>query len=147
VLACSSRKVPASGLLPALERYDGVAYRVVKKLRRLGQYPEDVDLLIVSAKYGVIPPDRLIPDYDVQMTPCRAREQANSNGEALKRFFKGRSYAEVFISVGRNYLLALEPFGAWRGTARVTVNKGQIGFQLKGLKGWLLRADQSSPRN
>jgi hypothetical protein len=139
VLACSSRKLPTTGLLPAIERYDGVAYRVVKKLQRLGQYPADVDLLILSAKYGVIPHDRLIPDYDLRMARDRALEQADENRTFLSRFLKAHVYSEIFVSAGKDYLLALEPFDTWRGAANVKVNKGSIGLQLKGLKLWLLQ--------
>lgn len=140
VLACSSRKVSSAELLPAIDRYDGVAYRVVKRLQCLGQYPEDVDLVIISAKYGVIPHDQPIPTYDLRMTPERAREQAAENRNILARLLENASYREVFISAGKNYLLALEPFDAWRGTVRVRTNKGKIGLQLKGLKMWLLQA-------
>src|SRR4051794_24689508 len=94
VLACSSRKLPDSALLPALERYDGVAYRVVKRLQRLDQYPEDVDLLIVSAKYGIIPHDQPIPAYDLWMTPERAVEQAQANRNSLTRLLRSGSYRE-----------------------------------------------------
>jgi hypothetical protein len=111
----------------------------VKRLQRLGQYPEDVDLIIVSAKHGVIPHDLPIPAYDLRMSPERALKQAPENRTLLKRFLKGRCYSEVFISVGKDYSLALEPHDAWCGTASVIVNEGRIGLQLRGLKRWLLR--------
>lgn len=69
IMACSSRKSPAFGLLPAIERYDGVAFRVVKRLLRIVQFPPDVDVMILSAKYGLIGQDEPIGDYDLQMTP------------------------------------------------------------------------------
>jgi hypothetical protein len=143
VLACSSRKVSSAGLLPAIERYDGVAYRVVKRLQRLGQYPKDVDLLIISAKYGIIQYDHPIPTYDLRMTPEQALEQAEENHNILSRFLHGRSISEVFISAGKEYLLGLEPFDAWRGEVRVRTNKGKIGLQLKALKDWLLWGDRN----
>jgi hypothetical protein len=145
VLDCSSRKVPTTGRVPAIDRYDGVAYRVVKRLQRLGQYPDDVDLIIVSAKYGVIPHDHPIPDYDLRMTPERAREQADQNREFLTGLLKRHSYGEVFISAGKDYLLALEPFDAWQQGTRVRVNAGTLGLQLKKLRAWLLTRCLSSP--
>ena len=116
-----------------------MAYRVVKRLQRLGRYPEDVDLLIVSAKYGIIRPDQPIPAYDLRMTPERAMEQAGQNRTFLTGFLKSSSYSEVFISAGKDYLLAIEPSAAWCGAVNVTVNMGRIGCQLKKLKGWLLQ--------
>jgi hypothetical protein len=143
-MACSSRKSSALGLLPAIDRYDGVAYRVVKRLQRLGQYPEDVDLLIISAKYGLIPHDQPIPAYDLRLTPERALEMANPARDYLIRFLNRSPYSEVFVSAGKDYLLALAPISAWQGRIKVTRNKGTIGVQLKALKSWLLQARQSS---
>jgi hypothetical protein len=125
--------------LPAIDRYDGVAYRVIKRLQRLGQYPEDVDVVIVSAKYGLITSEKLIQNYDQRMTTERALEQVEDNRVMLAQLLGSNDYKEVFISAGRTYLLALEPFDVWRGSVLVTVNRGKIGVQLKGLKEWLLR--------
>jgi hypothetical protein len=126
-------------LLPAIERYDGVAYRVMKRLQRLGQYPEDVDVVIVSAKYGVIKSDKPIPNYNIKMTRQRAMEQAEDNRAILDGLVQSNDYREVFISAGKVYLLALEPFSAWQSTVMVTVNSGSIGVQLKAMKEWLLK--------
>jgi hypothetical protein len=139
VLACSSRKLQSTEPLPAIKRYDGVAYRVINRLHRLGQYPEDVDVVIVSAKYGAITSDKLIQNYDQRMTTERAAEQVEDNRVALAQLLQSRDYKEVFISTGKTYLLALEPFDAWRGAVLVTVNRGKIGVQLKALKEWLLQ--------
>ena len=139
VLACSSRKVPSTGPLPAIERYDGVAYRVLKRLQRLGQYPADVDVMIVSAKYGLIESERPIQNYDLRMTPQLALKQAEANRAGLRRLIQSNDYKEAFISAGKTYLLALEPFDTWRGSVMVTVIGGKIGVQLKLLKEWLLR--------
>jgi hypothetical protein len=139
VLACSSRKVASTELLPAIERYDGVAYRVVKRLQRLGEYPVDVDLLILSAKYGLIRHDHPIHNYDLRMTSERALEHANATHIFMRQCLSGGCYSEVFISAGKDYVLALEPFDSWRGGIAVSTNKGKIGIQLKTLKEWLLR--------
>src|SRR5262245_54266468 len=106
ILACSAHKSPITRLLPAIDMYDGAGYRVLKRLQRLGQYPEDVDILIVSAKYGVILHDHPIPPYDLRMTPERALKQAEENRNFLVRFLKRHPYSEVFISAGKDYLLA-----------------------------------------
>ena len=139
VLACSSRKSSSSGLLPAIERYDGVVFRVVKRLMRLSQYPDDVDLLIVSAKYGLIKHDQRIQNYDLRMTPELAMKQAEQNRVMLHEAVKLGRYSDVFVSAGKVYLLAVEPFSAWQGATVVTVNRGKIGVQLRSLKQWLLR--------
>src|SRR5947209_3928068 len=55
LLACSKRKLHTAGLLPAFQRYDGGAFRIVKRALREGHEPLNLAILILSAKYGLIP--------------------------------------------------------------------------------------------
>src|SRR5436305_3237505 len=48
ILSCSQRKRLDFGLLPAIERYDGGHFRVLRKARREGYWPEAMDVLILS---------------------------------------------------------------------------------------------------
>jgi hypothetical protein len=126
-----------------MERYDGVAYRVIKKLQRFGKFPKDVDILIVSAMYGIIPHDKPIPNYNLRMTPERALEQAKENRTIMSRFLKDGCYRQVFISAGKDYLLSLEPFDGWKAATLVSTNRGAIGVQLRLLKDWLLHGHRT----
>ena len=63
VVSCSRAKFPRDGLMPALARYNGPMFKMLRK--QLPKYP-DVLLLIVSAKYGVIDAHTPIRDYDVR---------------------------------------------------------------------------------
>ena len=40
ILGCADRKRDSGGLLPALDRYDGPAYRVIRTFLREYQWPE-----------------------------------------------------------------------------------------------------------
>jgi queuine/archaeosine tRNA-ribosyltransferase len=53
-LTRTQRKRPEQGLLPAIERYDGVHFRVLRKAKREGYWPRNLEVLIVSAKYGLL---------------------------------------------------------------------------------------------
>ena len=53
ILSCSQRKRKDPGFLPAIERYDGVNFRVIKKLGRQSRLLKNLDILIISAKYGI----------------------------------------------------------------------------------------------
>jgi cytoplasmic iron level regulating protein YaaA (DUF328/UPF0246 family) len=57
ILACSARKRLDRSALPAIERYDGVNFRILKKLQREHAFPHDLDVLILSAKYGLLSPE------------------------------------------------------------------------------------------
>src|SRR5690348_4465403 len=73
ILSCSQRKRPDLELLPAMDRYDGPSFRVLRRF--LSQRPtERLTVYILSAEFGLIPATLPIPDYDRRMTPQRARE-------------------------------------------------------------------------
>jgi hypothetical protein len=73
ILACSQRKHLDEGLLPAIERYDGPAFRVLRRFLR--ERPSEAPgVLILSAEHGLISHDLPIAAYDRKMTPARARE-------------------------------------------------------------------------
>ena len=54
LLSCSASKDPRHGLLPAEERYTGVFFRVVARAKRENYWPGDLELAIVSARYGLL---------------------------------------------------------------------------------------------
>jgi cytoplasmic iron level regulating protein YaaA (DUF328/UPF0246 family) len=74
ILACSARKRLDRSALPAIERYDGVNFRILKKLQREHAFPHDLDVLILSAKYGLLRPETPIEAYNLKMTEARAAE-------------------------------------------------------------------------
>jgi len=127
-------------LLPAIERYDGVNFRVLRKAKREGYWPENLDVLILSAKYGLLEPDAPIEDYDVRMTPERARAMQLEVSATLDFYLAQIVYCEVFVNLGRNYLLALAQS---KEMSRLTVGlhyaTGDIGEKMSQMKRWLYR--------
>ncbi len=73
IMACSQQKRSESHLLPALERYDGPPFRVLRRFLR-EHHSAPLDIHILSAKFGLIPGSQLIPNYDHRITPLRAQE-------------------------------------------------------------------------
>src|SRR5919199_6232989 len=73
ILACSRCKRPDRGLLLAVERYDGPAFRVLRRFLREGQ-SEAPDVRVLSAEHGLISHDLPIANYDKIMTSSRAHE-------------------------------------------------------------------------
>jgi len=75
ILSCSQRKRADLVWLPALERYDGPVFRMLRKFLRACPSKEfHPEVFILSAQFGFISANQLIPDYDCQMTPQRASE-------------------------------------------------------------------------
>jgi hypothetical protein len=67
VISCSQRKTLGNGLVPAVDRYDGPAFRVLRKYLR--ELPDPgLRVLILSAKFGLIEAERKLPYYDHRLT-------------------------------------------------------------------------------
>jgi hypothetical protein len=133
VIACSSRKALDKHPLPAIERYDGVAYRTIRKLQREGRFPEEVDIKILSARLGLIDALTPIVYYDQRMNKHRANELRNKVQEELTR----TNYDEIYIDLGKDYLPVIEEFINYT-SKRIILAHGRIGERLKNLKEWLL---------
>ena len=107
ILGCSQTKRTCEGLLPALDRYDGPHYRVVRKFLRDHQWPSDLSIAILSAEYGLFGSLKGIANYDLRMTPTTARAKAAECSVILKKW--ADYHDSVYVSLGKDYLPALQP--------------------------------------
>jgi uncharacterized protein DUF6884 len=138
ILSCTQRKRRDSSPLPAVERYDGPTFRVLRRFQK--RTLENLDVYILSAKFGLIHHLEIIPYYDQQMTPQRARELQPQIDEALERLFRnfrgrGQAVSQLLLCMGRVYLDALNnllPPGM-----PVEQAGGSIGEKLSKLHQWL----------
>ena len=144
IVGCSQRKRPDPGLLPAIERYDGVNFRVLRKAKREGFWPDNLDTLILSAKYGLLQPDSCIGNYDLRMTRERAFQLQSEVSTALDAYLAQVEYCEIFINLGKNYLMALAKSGGLASFAgKVHQATGGIGKKMSQMKKWLHRISQA----
>lgn len=148
LLSCSATKRSDPGMLPAIERYDGPAYRVLRAWRDDGhRLPR---ILILSAQYGLIGRDHPIADYDRVMDEARAEMLKGTN--VLRREIHTACWAadDIFVFGGTLYQ---DVFRAWLPTHAkndpatpielpVQWSRGPIGMQLHQLAAWL-----KSPRH
>ena len=77
IISCSQRKIQTDKALPAIERYDGPTYRCLRKFREAQTdkaFPNNLRILIISAKYGLIMPETEVRNYDMKMTAARAKK-------------------------------------------------------------------------
>ncbi|MCL4299228.1 MAG: peroxide stress protein YaaA [Anaerolineae bacterium] len=137
ILACSQRKRPDPGLLPAMERYDGGSYRILHKIKREGHWPKNLDVLILSAKYGLIEASTPIADYEQRITRERASQLKPQVIQTLQNYSQQNTYSEVYVDLGQDYLSAIEGFEKFFSGSSITRVKGRIGERLKSLKSWL----------
>ena len=147
ILSCSQRKHSTQGLLPALQRYDGPAYRVMNKFTRV--HPSEarlLDVYILSAEFGLISAGEPIPNYDRRMTPQRVKELQSHILPELKRILSGRQYDELFISMGKAYRQVLVGYESLiPANLNVIISTGGIGYKLAELRNWLHKGVPESP--
>jgi len=116
-------------------------------MQREGQFPNDVDILILSAQHGLIRPNRKIAFYNQRMTKDSAARQAPGNIGFLHALPNKEGYSEVFIFAGQSYLAALQPIETWLpNDAKLIVADGGIGQKMQQVKRWLLRDRVKHPR-
>lgn len=139
VLSCSDTKLKQTQALAAIQRYDGPAFRVLRKWQHDPQETVRVattDVLILSTEFGLIGSNQLIPFYDRRMTPVRARELARQVQPALHAHIQNHAYSEVFFNLGETYLLALGA-GAMPLPVATVFARSTIGKRLQQMKAWL----------
>ena len=144
LVSCSQRKNSDSGLLPAIERYDGVNFRVLRKAQREGYFAENLDILILSAKYGLIESDYPIEDYECKMTEGRALILQSEVSSSLDSHLNRNDYREIFLNLGKTYLIAIElSDGIRRADQRILYTTGGIGCKMSQMKKWLYELVES----
>lgn len=139
ILACSQRKNPTAGVLPAIDRYDGPAFRVLRKFLR--EAPEDAPfVLILSARYGLIDSASRIPDYECRMSVALAKRRRPTVLKTLGRVLRSQRWRSVGLCVGKDYQAALEGMEPLLPEeAQVEVLDGGLGPRLTSLREWLRR--------
>jgi len=139
ILSCSKRKLKNPTPMLALERYDGVNYRVIKKLKRSGKFPKNLDIVIISVKYGFLRAMDLIGYYELLMTEQQALKLRFDVLNELEEFFKDKNYEEIFVNLGKTYLLAIDGFERFLPEkTKVVYAEGGIGQKMKEMKEWLV---------
>lgn len=145
ILSCSDRKRSDKNKLPAWERYDGVSFRLLKKLEREHSFPKNLDVVILSAKYGLLSPDAPIANYNLKMTASRARQLAPSVSKRLDEWLRRRKYADVFVNLGKAYLSALA-LSEELPKRSPSYAQGGIGRKMKQMKEWILSERRNNER-
>lgn len=122
-----------------MDLYDGVNYRTIKKLKRENKFPKNVDMAIISAKYGLIRPKEKIEYYEQRITKQRVKELHIDVLPKLKRIITNNNYDEIFVNLGKDYLPVIDGFEKFvPSDTRIIYAKGGIGQKMSQMKKWLL---------
>ena len=137
ILGCSNRKNPIQTKVKPLDLYDGVNYRVLKKFFRKCGKPKNLEILIISAKYGLLKMDDMIEYYDEKMTIQRANVLHDSIMKRLKKFLEGKKFDEVHLNMGKTYLKAIEGYENLFHGSKIIYDPRGIGCKMQSMKIWL----------
>ena len=96
-----------------------------------------MDLLIISAKYGLIDANEVIETYDLKMTQERASELSLQIKQKLEEVLSSKHYERIYIMLGKVYMTALNDSQSLLEDYKVELGSGQIGERLHTLKNWL----------
>lgn len=137
ILACSKQKRQGDTPLPAVERYDGPPFRVLRKYRRERETREP-HTLIVSGRYGLIQEDRKIPPYDEQLTQKDAERIRPTVLQSISKVGSARGpFDDGLICAGGTYLDAIgDPSDVLTETP-LQLADGPMGRQIALLHDWL----------
>lgn len=135
IISCSERKKQNKQLLPAIELYDGPAYRVLRK--RLNDTHSQPTIWVLSAKHGLIWADSHIYGYDEQLNKERIQVIRTDVESFIKQFAPLGKFKGIFIWAGKQYLDALPP--SFLAQPNINIAHGSIGQKLRLLKQWCAR--------
>jgi len=141
ILGPSFRRRKDDGLLPALERYDGIFFRITRKY--LGN-AKDVDVLVMiddlTLVEGNAPLAYSAPkgnEWGKQEFSEEMIEKAKAKNEKfLREKLKNRKYLEVFLAMGKQYANALPDLKQFNVKV-VFPTYGGPGPKAQALKKWL----------
>jgi hypothetical protein len=138
ILACSENKKNKPDLIPAIERYDGPMWKMLRSFTKKHTASEmKLDIYVLSAKFGLIPTTESIPWYDQVMTENRAKELQRPTMSQLCMLLD-EGYGQICLALSKLYLHALQ---GWEniipGEASVTVIDGPMAAKPAQLRSWL----------
>ncbi|MBI5253957.1 MAG: hypothetical protein HY930_06145 [Euryarchaeota archaeon] len=96
--------------LPALEAYEGALYEEIRRSKAEGKFPFDLDVLILTSRYGFKKLNDKIGLYRERMTLERARELRQDAVEFLLDYVRKNSISKVYVMLGENYIEAIAGF-------------------------------------
>ncbi len=131
VVSCSKNKKRLNDV-PAIELYDGPFFKVLRKFDF-----SRIDILILSAKYGLIDQHEIISFYDEKMNKVRAYQLRDKVSTTLHHVLSTRNYREVFFELGKDYLNAININPSDYPRTNIIFDNGTIGVRLHHFKSYL----------
>ncbi|WP_287582277.1 DUF6884 domain-containing protein [Candidatus Borrarchaeum sp.] len=125
--------------LPAIQGYDGKIFLTLRKAFREG-LGQNVDVLIISAKYGLLRATDEISYYEERMTRQKAHELRDRVLSKLKLIVaNGGNYRTIFVMMGKDYFEAISGLSTLIDIPIDIIEMEKIGKAQQKLRNLLLR--------
>jgi hypothetical protein len=144
VLGCSATKTNPSGIVPAINLYDGPTFKVLRSFLRDYRWPSNLSVAVLSAKYGLIGALTQIGSYNQRMTEKRASQLNPEVTAALVDL--GSDHGRIDLVMGRGYLESID-VPEVQTISKVRFTEGPIGEKLNRLHRLLRRSELKRRRS
>ncbi|HET9712767.1 MAG TPA: hypothetical protein VFP64_12815 [Pyrinomonadaceae bacterium] len=137
ILSCSRRKKRTSRPIPAIDRYDGPLFQVLRKhIRERPEVPPAT--YVLSGRFGLIDAEFPTPRYSHRLTAADIPILQNSVDSQIKKAVEKIQPASVFVSVGSQYWPLLdESLSREFASEKLIIASGSIGGRASQLAHWL----------
>lgn len=138
ITSCSQRKKTDQELLPAIQRYDGPGFRLLRKY--MNNSNERLDIYILSAKYGLLSQTTQIPFYDQKLNKSSQKEFIENVLYQAEQIFSSINSNEFFVNLGSLYLRFFNPvIKKISQSNSLVLTAGASGKRLAEMHDWLYR--------
>lgn len=137
IISCSRRKKRFESPRPAWHVYDGAVFRTLKRIEHENMWPRDLEVLILSAKFGLITPDFLIPYYDQKMPSCQDKKLGKDAIYSLNKYLQEKRLSELVMNLGITYSEMFRNI-IWPSYLNVGSIPGRLGEKLRFTRRWVL---------
>lgn len=130
-------------MLPAIERYDGPTFRVLRRFKHQSSEAAMPSVYILSSEFGLIAHHDLIPNYESRITRQRAQELQTCSTAKLNQVLRAKRHQNLpehgmFVCLGKDYFQVLDgAISAVKRNEVVKVASGSLGKRLAELHDWL----------
>lgn len=141
----SYRRTQSYTPIPALDRYTGVFFEVLKKaVREHPKETRDLDVLILTKEGELFRSEENAPYYPPlgqgyrhSLLKVDPSKRAMIMSKLLK-VIEGKRYSEIFVNIGKNYRPLIEGFDA-KANVKIEYAKGPgLGPKAGDMKRWLI---------
>jgi hypothetical protein len=130
--------------IPAIQRFDGVFIRLVRKYHK---QLRDFDILILSPVYGLIKAEKKIGFVEpirgswrnLNLSESAISKLRETSLSTLQKLLKKKQYEEIYVNVGKSLLRTIEGFDKMVPQA-VTITYAQgsgVGPKMAHMKKWI----------